>query len=88
MWGYGNAGGLGYGSSFGLGGILMLIFWALVIWAIVVLVRGLSGGGCCGSRLGGGDGHRKNNALDIIKERYAKGEISKDELEEMKRNLQ
>lgn len=78
---------MGYG--FGFGGIFMILFWGLLIWAIVALVRGNGfGSGCCG---GHGHGHNhggKNDALEILKQRYAKGEISKEEFESMKKDLQ
>ncbi|MDD5396457.1 MAG: SHOCT domain-containing protein [Candidatus Moranbacteria bacterium] len=88
MWGYGHMGGLGYGYGlgFGLDWIFMLIFWGLVIWAIFALVRGVSGGGCCGHIKD--KEHKTTDAVDILKERYAKGEISKEEFEEMKKTLQ
>ncbi|MDP2708859.1 MAG: SHOCT domain-containing protein [bacterium] len=76
---YGN-----YLSGFGLfGPLLMIIFWGLIIWAIVALVRGNVGhsGRCCRSGDSGG------NALDILKERYAKGEIKKEEYEQKKKDL-
>lgn len=73
------------GMGFGFGWIFMVLFWGLVIWAIVSLVRGVSGGGCCGHH--GRQGHRDGDALDILRERYAKGEISKDDFEKMKGDL-
>lgn len=83
---YGHVGGLGLG----FGWIFSVLFWTLIIWAIVALVRGLSGHhghGCCGGH--GHDGPKLgNNALDILRERYAKGEITKEQFDKMKQDLQ
>lgn len=82
-----------YGAGFGFGWIFMIIFWGLVIWGVATLIRH-GGHGCCG--MGGHklDGEKKNNLpagrqvpLDILKERYAKGEIDKKEFEEKKKDL-
>jgi len=77
MWGYD---GFGYG---GIGmGIGMLFFWGLIIAAIVVLARGF------GAKSGGGEPRlREKTALDILGERYAKGEIGKAEYQEKRRDL-
>ena len=74
--------------------IFMIVFWAFIIWAIVALVRyGRQGGhgGCCG-----GHDHSEHKqdetkgktVLDILKERYAKGEIGKEEFEAKKKDLE
>ncbi|MDI6777733.1 MAG: SHOCT domain-containing protein [Patescibacteria group bacterium] len=84
---FGHMGGFGYG--FGFGWIFMLLFWVLIIWAIFALIRGVSGvfgHGCWHPR--DESKHKENSALDILKERYAKGEISKDEFEKMKKDLE
>ena len=60
--------------------IFMILFWGLVIWGIVALVRGLSG-----SR--GSDSSRADSALEVLKKRYARGEINKEEYEEKKKDL-
>lgn len=62
-----------------VGWIMMLVFWALVIAGIVVLVRTLGRG-----RLGQPS---SDEALAILRRRYAAGEITKDQFEEMKRTL-
>jgi putative membrane protein len=83
MWDYYGHMGAGYG----LGWIFMIIFWGLIIWAIFALVRGFSGHGCCGSHHNKHE-NKANSALDILKERYAKGEISKEDFDKMKKDLE
>lgn len=75
-------GGFGFG-MLGLGAFIMIAFWVLVIggavWLVVTLTRG-SGFTGAQSTIG-------QTPLDILKARYAKGEITKDQFEEMKRAL-
>ena len=63
--------------------IFMIIFWGLVIWGVVALVRGLSG-----SRGSDSAPSTTDSALDILKRRYARGDISKEEYEEKKKDLE
>ena len=77
MWGYHD-----FGFGGGAMGIGMIVFWGLAIVAIVVLVRALAGGSSAS-----GSNARDKTALDILKERYAKGEIDKNEFEEKRRDL-
>ena len=72
MWGYNGFGYGGYGMGIG-----MLLFWGLIIVAIVVLVRGFRG-----SSKGDTPRFPEKTALDILRERYAKGEIDKAEFEQ------
>ena len=73
----------------GFGSIFMVVFWGLVIWAIVALARGGSpnGHGCGHDHADGAHGKGKS-PLEILKERYAKGEIDKKEFEEKKKDLE
>lgn len=80
MWGNYGWDGWGWGGM-GFGMIGMSLFWVLLIVVIVALTRGLwSGSGPSG-------GERKRTALDILKERYARGEIDREEFEQKKRDL-
>ncbi len=76
-------GGFGFGGMM-LGGLLMLAFWVLVIvgvvWLVVTLARG-------GGQLSAGTSTPGQTSLDILKVRYAKGEITKEQYEQMKRDL-
>ena len=72
----------GWGWGWGMGIIHGLLWWAILILGIIVLVRLL-----------GRDSRRAatttpaETALDILKKRYARGEIGKQEFEEKKRDL-
>ncbi len=74
--------GYGYGAGW-LGVILMILFWVLVIIAIVAfvgwLVRQTKGAT--------NNNDNGNQAIDILKERYAKGEINKEEFKAKKKDL-
>ena len=72
----------------GFGWIFMFVFWGLIIWAIIALIRGSFGRGHMCGHDHGDNAHRKDNSpLEILKERYAKGEIDKKEFEERKKDL-
>ena len=65
--------------AWGLGMMaMMLVSWSLVIAGIVLGIRWLAGQG---QRSG------SDRALDILRERYARGEIDKDEFEARRRDL-
>jgi putative membrane protein len=61
-----------------IGGILSLLFLAGLIVLIVWGVRKLSEGGSTAA---------KSDSIEIAKERYVKGEISKEEFEQLKKDL-
>ncbi len=65
--------------DFGLGWFFMVLFWVAVIAGIVYFVRWLVGKDR--------EISKEKTALEILKERYAKGDISKEEFEEKKKDL-
>lgn len=78
-WGWGMHPMGWMGGMWGLGMIfMMLVFWALVITAVVLGVRWL---------LSQGKESRSDTALEILRQRYARGEINKEEFEARRRDL-
>lgn len=63
-------------------GVLSLVVFVLVIIGIVGLVRSIIGSNARGMRGGG-----RLPGLDILEERYAKGEIQRDEYLQKKRDI-
>lgn len=79
MMGFGFGNMMGWG-GFGLIGLLwMVLFWVLLVLAVVALFRYIGG---FPKRI-----DDSKSPLNILKERYAKGEIDKKEYEEKKRGL-
>src|SRR3989338_6270238 len=75
---FGSFGMGGYGMmSFGMGfGFLfMLLFWGLIIWLIVTLINASQ------------SNKNEPDSLTILKRRYASGEITKKQYEEMRKEL-
>jgi putative membrane protein len=79
----------GQGFSWGwmlFGGLMMILFWGGIIALIVLAVRGLTGSGS--STANSTSANASSSALRILKERYARGEITKEEYEDMRRDLE
>lgn len=66
------------------GMIIMIIFWGLIIVGLVLLIKWLiqNTGGKANSAFS-----NSSKAMDILKERYARGEINRNEFESMKNDL-
>ena len=62
--------------------IFFIVFWGLVVWGIVALVRGTRQSANSDSASG-----QAESALEILQKRYARGEINKAEYEEKKKDL-
>jgi len=73
----------GFGGGMGFGGLGMLLFWGLVIAGVVVFARWF---GARTSPRSAPPPHGRS-ALEILDERYAKGEIGKEEFEQKRRDL-
>jgi putative membrane protein len=69
----------GFWGAWGIGMMLfMLLFWALVIVGVVLGIRWL---------LSQGKESRSDSTLEILRQRYARGEINKEEVEARKKDL-
>ena len=71
-----------YGWGMGFGWIFMILFWGLIILGIVAIVKWLTGSSRATGTL------PSKTARQILEERYAKGEIDREEFERKKRDLE
>lgn len=71
------------GARGGIGWILMIIFWVAVIIGVMMLIRYL-----WSAQKQGPSTPDRTDPMRILKERYAKGDIDKEEFEERKRILE
>jgi len=55
----------------GLGLLHMAVFWGVIILSLAAIIHW----------------RRQPNAMDILKERYANGELTRDQFERMKREI-
>ncbi len=78
-WDWGDMMGFGFGGGI-LGGLMMILFWVIVIMAGLAFLRWLT------HDLASNTGSSKT-AMDILKEKYAKGEITKEEFETKKKDI-
>ncbi len=76
----GNWGEFGWWGM-GLGFIFMILFWLLIVLGIAALIRWLQ------AQPGSNQGTRGKTPFEIVQERYARGEIDRDEYEQKKRDL-
>jgi putative membrane protein len=58
--------------------IMMILFWALIVVAVVIGIRWL---------VGQGKEARSDSAMEILRQRYAHGEINKEEFDAKKKDL-
>lgn len=72
---------MGWGGMGWFGVLMMVVFWGIVIGGIILLVRWL------GTTVGGGNRKTEDTAIEILKRRYARGEINKEEFEAKKGDL-
>ena len=64
-----------FGIGFGGGWIFMILFWVLIIFGILYLVKALLGGGPS-------EKIKSESAQEVLEKRFARGEMSKEEFED------
>jgi putative membrane protein len=84
MWGWPNMMGGFYGGGLGwIGMVFGFIFFILAVIGIIFLIVWL----VKRSNYPGAENRAESKSLEVLKERYAKGEITKDQFDNMKKDL-
>lgn len=83
MGGFGGMGGMMGIPAMGIGWIVMVLFVLLLVLGVVALVAWLARGAGTGDGRGGTD-----RPLDILQRRYARGEITREEYERTRADLE
>jgi putative membrane protein len=66
--------------GYGLGGLFVMLFFVIFLIVVGVVVVRMLGRSDIGM-------HHKTDPIDTIKERYAKGEITKEQFEQLRKDL-
>jgi putative membrane protein len=80
MGGWGRAGNYGCGFGYGYGGMFMWILFLIVLGVAIYFIIQTSKKNATGQA--------QETPLDILKKRYAQGEITKEEFDRMKKELE
>ena len=59
-----------------LGSFWFVLFWGIIIWAVVRLTDRVDR-----------RGERGDSAIEILRQRYARGEITKEQFDQMRRDI-
>ncbi len=73
-----------YGAGWGwmaMGWVMMVVLWALAVVGVVALVRAMD------ARRTTGESTRADAPIEILRRRYAAGELTKEQFEQMKRDV-
>lgn len=93
-YGYGGHMGYGYGGPMGYGGNMMYGYGGGILWLVVIILAVVAiyylvmRSRSIHSSQGQVPAPPTESAVDILKKRFARGEISKEEFDEMKNHLQ
>jgi putative membrane protein len=83
MWGYGPQSGMMSSWAYGGYGLFHMFVWTIILVAVVLgavwLVRSLT--------TTTGPHARRSGGLDVLEERYARGEINRDEYLQKRRDI-
>lgn len=60
-----------------VGSVWVVFFWAAIVWLFLRVV----------SHGEASDGQREDSPLDIVRRRYARGEINREEFEQLRKDL-
>ena len=71
-----------WGWGMGLGFVFMLLFWGFIILGIAALIRWLI------SQSSPSRNSRDKSPMEIVQERYARGEIDREEYEQKRRDFE
>lgn len=80
MW-WGDGWSAGWGGAWAGMMLVHALWWIFIVFAFVGFIRWLVSGDAGGRRF------REDRAMDVLRERYARGEIGKEEFEERRQYL-
>ena len=74
--------GFGWGGGMWMGSIFWLLFLGVIVWAVISFTNNQKRNSTDGPPISG-----EETSLEILKRRYARGEISKEEFEQIKKEI-